>query len=781
MKIIYCTMILAITSLLPGVSVVAQEPQLFDDLVIEEIVVTAQKREQKLQDVPIAITAIGADEFEQTGSVTLSDIAQNIPSLTITQTQYESISVSLRGISSNDFGYSSEESIPVYLDGVYQGVGSAILGGLQDIARIEVLKGPQGTLFGRNAAGGAVNVTTAPVGYDFEARLNFGMGNYDLRTVKSTFNLPLIQDTLGARINVGKRDREGWQKNVVTSDRDGYAQDRWNARIKVNWTPTDSLQFELTNDWLMEDDHPGYSTVLSLGGGFLDIFAPGTSVNPVAFDTGSTRASSGSAAIDSSGLGVVPDGSPLEHQLKRKIRGTSLKAVYELNDELTLTSITSYRELDSRVDDDPDGTEFALQHVRSFEDTEEYNYELRLNGQHGILDWFLGANAYRSDTSGLTMNTYAEFTGATNIGEGEIDGTAVPQPFDEVYRVNTKTESYGVFGDAIFSLAETVNATLGARYSRDVKSQDILDTGAAGDFFALPNQLTDENGNLDPGLANLHENWDNLSLRAVVDVQMNDDLLGFFSVSQGYKSGGFNSFPLVNFEPVNIGGGVLVRAPGFGTALPGQLESFDEEQVINYELGLKSTLLDGSLRVNASYFYYEYDDLQVQFLDNAGALRTDNLGEATGQGVDLDVIYLVTGNLTLSTSLAWLDTRNEEDLPAAGISEGDDLAFAPSFSGSVAINYLLSLGGLGDLRTNLSYSYTGDSAEDFRDDSFELLNARITLSDIEGQVDLAFWGRNITNEDYLETGFDASDILGFNSVRRNEPATYGIELIFNLL
>ena len=431
--------------------------------------------------------------------------------------------------------------------------------------------------------------------------------------------------------------------------------------------------------------------------------------------------------------------------------------------------------------DDEDGTEFAILHVRSFQEVEEYNQEFRLNGQHGILDWFVGVSAYRSDTAGGVIDTFSEYVGLTNTTNiltalgGGFPPPVTPAPFDQEYRVNSKTESYGVFGDVIIALTDVTNLTVGARYSRDAKSQDIVDLGGPGEFFATQEQLTDADGNLDPSLASLHENWDDLSLRAVLDVQVSDDVLAFFSISQGYKSGGFNSFPLVNnqFDPMT--GPVA----GFGIALPGQLESFDEEQVINYELGFKSTLMDGRLRLNGSFFYYQYDDLQVQFLDETtGALRTDNIGEAIGQGVDLDALFLATENLTLSANLGWLNTRNEEELPAAGIREGDDLAFAPTLSGGVGVDYLIPLGNVGNLRTNVSYSYTGDSEEDFRQDSFELVNTRITFSSADEVWEVAAWGRNITNEDYIESSFPDA-VSGINAVRRNEPATYGVEFIYN--
>jgi iron complex outermembrane recepter protein len=729
-----------------------------DSFAIEEIVVTAQKREQSLQDVPIAVTALSGDFLQQTGSVNLSDVANVTPGLNISNTQSEGGGgITMRGIGSNDFGYSSDSSIPVYLDGVYMGGGANIVGDLMDVAQIEVLKGPQGTLFGRNAVGGAVSVTTTRPGNDVEAQVKIGGGNYGLRTVKGMANLPLIEDKLYLRVSGSTRNRDGWQENVSSGERDGYEQDRWNGRAKLLWTPTDNLEIELTSDWQREQDHAGYFNVL--GGAAVDGLNSLGFLSSATLDAKGKTASAGNAFFDGASI-VGPDGSGVDHKLDRKVRGNALKVSWDINEDLTLTSITSYRELKSAISEDNDGTEYLVLNIRSFMDNEEYSQEFRLNGSSDKLDWFVGLSAYRADVDGQVNDSFgAIFTGA---------------PFDETAIVHGQTESYALFGDAIYALNDTTNITFGLRASYDTKSQEIKNPQAFGLLFASPNQLLGADGNPDPSLAKSRENWDDISPRLVVDHQINEDVMVFAGVSQGFKSGGFNSFPTVD--------------PGTGFVPFGSTDPFDEEKITNYEAGFKSTLMEGRLRLNGSAYYYDFEDLQF-LVTNGSTVSAQNAGSATGKGIDLETMFLITENLSISANLGWLDSEYGDDVIDSDgsviVSDGQDLANAPSFSGNVGVDYLLPLGDMGELRTHLNYAYTGDqthngsdTAEIYKEDGYGLLSARISWMSSDEQWEVAAWGTNLTNEDTIESFGGVTDDFGFVSVRRGEPRMYGVELSY---
>ena len=733
-----------------------------DEFALEEIVVTAQKREQSLQDVPIAVTAVNADLLQQTGAITLSDVANITPGLNITNTQAEDSGITMRGIGSNDFGYGSDASIPVYLDGVYMGNGSAIVGDLMDVAQIEILKGPQGTLFGRNAVGGAVSVTTTRPSNNLEGSINIGAGNHDLKTVKGNLNLPLIDDTLLLRVSGSMRQRDGWQENIATGKDDGYEQDRWNGRAKLLWLVNDQLEVELTSDWQQENDHAGYYNVIASD------FAPLLSEETL--DIKGTKANNGNAFLALDPLTGLPDlngpaSEGVDHELNRKVRGNALKVTWDINDALTFTSITSYRELKSAISEDNDGSEFAVLNVRSFMDNEEYSQEFRLNGHSDNLDWFVGLSAYRSDVAGRVNDGFGAL----------ITGAA----FEETAIVDVKTESYALFGDAIWAINDSTNLTFGLRASYDTKSQDIKNPAPFGLLFASPNQFLDENGNPDPSLASSHENWNDVSPRLVIDHRINEDIMVYAGVSQGYKSGGFNSFPTVITD---------LSSPLFGAVPAGSAEPFDEEKITNYEAGFKSSLMDGRLRLNGSLFYYDFEDLQF-LINESAVVRAANAGKASGQGLDLETTYLVTENLTISANFGWLDSEYGEDLKDSNgdfiVRDGQDLAYAPHFSGNISVDYQLPLGNAGDLRTHINYAHTGarthngSSTDDiYKEDAFGLLSARLSFVSADQQWELAAWGTNLTNEDVIESFGGITDDFGFVSVRRGEPRMHGVEFTY---
>ncbi|NIB39017.1 TonB-dependent receptor [Pseudomaricurvus alkylphenolicus] len=753
---------LAMSVLASAISASVTAQSVDEGWAIEEIVVTAQKRAQNLQDVPIAVTALSADKLAKGAVVTLSDISQNVPGLTITDTQADDVRISVRGINSDDASFAAEQSIPVYLDGAYMGIGLPLIGDLEDIAQVEVLKGPQGTLFGRNALGGAVSVTTADVSDDFEGKVSARLGTYDLRKLNTTINLPLIDDTLAMRVNLGKLDRDGWAKNIVTGDRDGWEQDRWLARVKLKWTPTDDLEITWTSDKKKEDDHVGYNHLNEL----TDIFGnpgtafPRTAFSPAAFDITGTKTASGSYNIAAAfgGAPGVSDEPHVNNRISRDIEGHAAKAVWDINDDLTLTSITSYRVLESYIEEDRDGTEYLLASVRSGIDSDEFSQEFRLNGTGENIDWFIGVSGFKQEVDGLSDSSFGSY----------ILGSVLRERNENISEI----ESYGIFGDVIWSVTDKLSLTWGARYSYDEKVNKILtpaqDTLGPGINALFPHagQLTDSQANLDPSLANLKEDWVNFSMRGAVSYQFSNEVMAYLNISQGYKSGGFNGYPLVDL--------------GTGLSAPGQMEPFDEEIITAYELGVKSTLMDGRLRFNASYFYYDWEDLQVQ-TENNGVIRTDNAGKAVGQGIDLELAFHATENLALSASLGWLDTELKEGIPGnPDFVEGSERTYSPSFSGNVAADYFVAVSDLGEVYFHVDYSYNGEQliSPGLEMDSYGLVNARVGFTDPEGGLDISLWSRNLTDEEYLTSNKDFSTV-GFTSLKRNEPRTYGVDVSYH--
>ncbi len=759
---------LAVSTALASPSVYAAEQ---DDLAIERIVVTAQKRQQNLQEVPISVSALNSEDLKQANAVSLSNVASIVPGLNISNPQAEETSITMRGIGSNDFGFSSDQSIPIYLDGVYLGSGIGAISDLTDIAQIEVLKGPQGTLFGRNAVGGAVNITTAKPTSDFETSASVGRGNYNLNTLQGMINAPLIDDELSLRMTAGIRKRDGWQYNEALDKDDGYEQDRWNTRGKLRWTPSEQLDVEFTFDANEENDHVGYSNIV--GGFVADTLDAYQLLSPSAKDISGTTSNNNNAYLgfDFSDpenpfpLFDGPMGNAVDFRLNRKSQGSALKVNWDISDSLRFSSISSYRTFESNISEDSDGSEFLVLNVRSFLDSKEFNQEFRISGKSETLDWFVGVNAFKSDVEGKVVDSF----GAIVTGEA----------FDETAIVDADTTSYALFGDAIWSITDKTNVTFGVRASYDEKSQQIKNPQEFGLLFASPYQFLGQDGQPDPSLANNDKSWNDISPRVVIDHKVSSDVLLFAGISQGYKSGGFNSFPTVDINP---------ESATFGFVPYGSTAPFDEEKITNYEAGVKSISLDSRLKLNASVFYYDFTDLQ--FLVNQGAaVMAVNAGSADGKGLDLEVQYLLTENLTLNLNSTWLDASYGEDVNdsygTAIVNEGQKLAYSPNLSANFSIDHYLELGELGELRTHLNYAYTGEqyhsgSSNDaiYQEQSKELLNARLSFISAEQTWQVSAWASNLTNEETLESIGGVTDDFGFIPARRGEPRMFGVEFSY---
>ncbi|GAB3282413.1 TonB-dependent receptor [Parahaliea aestuarii] len=769
---------LAVAVITASGQVQAQQRQ----VALEEVVVTAQKREQNLQDVPLAVQALNADALRQNGIDSLSDISDISPGVKIADTQGAFSTAAVRGVSSFAFGFGLEESVPFYLDGVYLGNGSAMLGDLLDVQQVEVLKGPQGTLFGRNASGGAINVRTNRPGNEVEASVSVGAGNYDLRTVQTLFNAPLIEDKLLMRGGFSTRDRDGWQTNVVTGRKDGFAQDRWSGYVKALWLASDAVELEFSSDWSEQDDHIGYENANAINplATWLAVY---DQANPESFfDEKNNDFASGNngLSLDMGGFTVpIIPADAVDPAQKRKIRGNSLKVTWDINSALMLTSVSSYRQTDTAQAVDADGSDLGLVNTSSSGSTEEYNQEIRLNYSSNAIDWFAGVNAYRQDRS---ATGYAFASSIVSLGRLGLAGLG--SNVSESSAGSNKTESYAAFGDATWHVSNNLNLTAGLRYSYDAKSYRREDTGndtfnGGGILFPNLDQLAD------PDMQAVHDNWSNISGRVAVDYHLTDDTMLYASVSQGYKSGGFNT--TLTVESTDAG----FITPAYAS------EPFDEETNINYEIGLKSKLLDGRLRLDSSIFQYIYKDLQILMGDSSSPVsRTINASEVTGRGWETDLTFLATERLSLNLNLSLLNAEYSDDVyDAQGtkrVAKGTERPWAPEVSALIGINYEVPLADIGSLRTNLNYSYTDDhyqrspslveSLPDSanRQEAYSILNGRISFYTPAENWEVAVWGKNLLDERYRS--FINGSALSLGGVLQAviaEPRTFGIEASYH--
>ena len=669
---------------------------------LEEVIVTAQKREQGLQDVPISVQAFDRQKIDNLSAQDIGDLGIFTPNvdigLGVNQPRY-----SIRGIGTSDFGVGSDPAVGVYVDGVYIGRSGGSKTAFNDIARIEILNGPQGTLFGRNAAAGAIQyVTNKPVAAG-EGWAQVTAGNYDRLQLEGVYNMPL-SDTLFWRTGVLWNRRAGWVDNKYNGD-DLARQDNWSITTALRWQPVANLDllWRMEYDEVDQDSRPASSAVRGLR--------------------------------DNRGRDF--DKVETEEKLDetRKLFGASLHISYDMP-RATFTSITAYREYDSENPEEKDGSadpQFRMTDLNR-EDNDQWSQELRLNGEaFDNFTWLVGANYNRENAdqrSGIRLNTVTvdklvmereagipyelvEPGFGFDLSFGPLGFPDLPRIYEngrealaagfyaENIDVSGEYESWAVFGDVSWAILDNLELTVGIRYTEDdkkfgrnVKYNDF------GMWFAFDETRIDANGNLvsyPGGVQGWYwqdQTWDDTTGRVVLDWQAMDDILIYASYAEGYKAGGFNSVGDRNDDP-----------------------PFDPEQVTNYEIGIKSTWFDNTLRLNAALFDYEYDNLQeLQFVD--GVCQGRQFGshqfltsDVEGDGYELSLNWLALPDLELWAVAGSVDadvvekTRCEVIDGNAITLDRSGEKFADDFSYSLGADYSRGFANGSKLALSVSWAW----------------------------------------------------------------------------
>ncbi|MEK7266124.1 MAG: TonB-dependent receptor, partial [Pseudomonadota bacterium] len=586
----------------------------------DEIVVTAQLREQSLQDVPIAVQVIDDQQIQDLAADNIADIAAFIPGLSVSAGSPTQPKYSIRGIQTSDFGVGTDPAVGVYIDGVYSGrTGAAVLE-FDDIERIEILKGPQGTLFGRNAAAGAVSIVTKKPSDEFEASLYARGGNYGKQRLEALVNMPL-GDSFAVRVNALANYRHGLFKDAASGE-DLSRERNWAARAQAMWTPGDATEViaSWTHDNLNQDARPALGVIAIPA--FPATPAPGPSP---------------SAYINPFTAPLLNDA--VDNHETRNLDEYTLRIQHNLGDVL-FNSISSYRAFKTENREDEDGTNRIDLYfdTNNRENNNSFYQELRLSGAGDTLDWLVGASFFDENAEQVS-DTFA-FTDSINTTLGNVgfgtpftDNEAVLQffgvpatllghPWREAIFNRGDYKAYAAYGDVIWHATDRLNLTFGLRYTKDKKSFSWLNgpreapeldanlaiaDAALGAGCALFggfqfDVIFDMNGfstiACDNGVTVaegvkciLHDSFSDISPRAVVDYRLTDNMMVFFNYAQGYKAGGFNSVQ-----------------PG---------SRFTNEDVNNYEAGFKSSYPDAGLTLNLSGFRYVYNNKQAIFLDTS--------------------------------------------------------------------------------------------------------------------------------------------------------------------
>ncbi|BFM18091.1 TonB-dependent receptor [Maricurvus nonylphenolicus] len=695
---------------------------------IEEIVVTAQKRAESAQEVPVAISAFNEDMVTNTGVDTLTDIIPMIPGLTGSTYGIATNTWAIRGISTNDWSVGSEPSVGVFFDDAYIGRNGLATGAFFDIDRIEVVKGPQGTLFGRNASVGAISIVSNKPEFDTNYKLGVSLGNEGQREYDVVANLEVSEQLALRAAYHGSRLEGVWDN--VTVDEEGFS-DNDSVRLMALWTPADDLEALLTLSYSEADTnmHGAYNPSLSSE-------EPGEEFpDKVALNT--------------------------KERETNRTDGVNLRLTWDLNDDLTLTSITDTRSFTNTYNQDLDGgtADATVDYILAagqamaaaaaggpaFDPMFPYtlgtggvtieldltptkqrsiSQEFRLNGSTDSLDWFVGASYFSEDVSSETTVYLRDTTGTYLAGFG----TDVMARDHSAY--DGETRSLGVYGDAKWMINEEWSVTAGLRWSQDKKDwcTNSLETDAG--FIPAPTN----------GEVCSSETWSEVTPRLIVDYALSEDVMLFASVSKGYKGGGFNATAI---------------DPTGANTLATSVASFEPETNTAYELGLKSTLLDGRMQFNASAYFNDYEDLQIQ-KESLGSVVISNAAAAETQGLELELTYMPVQGLTLMANYTYLDADFQEgettDVSGNPVDlKGKVLTYAPENTFSVSANYEMAIGA-GTLNWFAMYNWQDDFYFDVPNTQAEgdygLTSAKVTFIPDGEAWDLALGVDNLTDEEY---------------------------------
>jgi len=684
----------ALAAVVTAVPVAAQAQAL------EEVIVTAQRRAENLQDVPIAITAIGTEELRAADISDLSAVSLRTPGFTMGVFNPSQPQLFIRGIGSNADGAAEDQSVVVFLDGVYLGRTAGLAFDLFDLERIEVLRGPQGTLYGKNAAGGALNIITEKPSDELMGAVEVSAGDLGYLSTRAKISGPL-SDTVAGKLSVSYKERDGYVKSVVSKLDDFNSYDSTAIRGQLLSRPTDGLELLLTADYSKDDSvSPGRN----VGTEFLQAqivaagpYDPGFYENMLSQEPHSW--------IDSWGL--------------------SLQADWDIGGG-ALTSITAYREADADVRDLAFAVDyqylglasldnFFVEHGKQF--SQEIRYAIDLSDslflQIGV--YYLNEQVDRDESTAIVCGLVCRRPASSPI-------TLPTSSADQ----SNETSSYGVFAQANWKMTDRLNLTLGGRYTYETK--DAANVGTPDGLFSI----------VEPYDVKMSKSWDAFTPMAALNFKLSDALTTYATVSTGFKSGGFQGL-----------------AP---TAIAASTP-FNEEKVTNFELGLKGTILDDTLRFGLAAFDSQYDDLQVLVLTVQpnglpGPQLTTNAGEAKIKGVELEAQWALGSYFQVLASYAYLDTEYTQLESNLEPYEGNRLRNAPksTYSFSAIFDHPL---GSGSINARADYMYKDKAFQDIQNQdaaaipSYDVMNLRLAYTSADGRWEIATWLKNALDEEYL--------------------------------
>jgi iron complex outermembrane receptor protein len=728
--ILWASIAAGVASLAVSPVVLAQDQEAEETSVFEEVIVTATKREQSIYEVPVAITAFTEETMERQGITDLTDVGKFVPNLNVTgfsAGHTSSTNAFIRGIGLQDHLITTDPGVGVYVDGVYLGRQVGQNWSLANIERVEVLRGPQGTLYGRNSIGGAINIITRKPGDERGGRVKVYAGTRGRMYGDVYFDAPLT-DSFAFSItgSYNKRDGVGEFLNLNTSTEVGEI-DEWSGRVAFNWDLTDDFSILFAYD---KNDGEGglrpYTTLIDeVPNGLLYILgARNSDVSADPYDN------NGGFYVDSNG-NVVPS-----NEIFNRASGWSVTANWDMTDSLSWKLIYSDRhsEYGSGLDDDAVAATLFTYPEKGFADQE--SVELQLNGEFG--DWDFVAGLYSFEEEGLNFqypNFFAGGAGAFLLGQ--------------------TAESQAIYANVGFQTTDRLRLSAGARYTQDDKDAYV---------------------NINAGLIeeSASEDWSETSWEVAATWDMTSRMNLYGTIQNGYQSGQFPPRPYCLFGALDF------SQPG-NVSRPNCFVANDNVTATNYEVGLKGTPID-TLQMSVAVFYTNYSDLPYQVSDAAdgGGFNTVNIiVDQTSTGLEWESAWAPTDQFTLYTTLGLLDADVDSPNPAAVAP------LTPETTASISPQYIMPMNNGGELLMRLDWSYrssmygepSNDPARMTKISSRDLFNFDVTYTEPNGRWSLSAYGRNITDEKYANAKLLPTDYLLI--ILNNDRSEFGVRYIYN--
>jgi len=788
------------SSLCFAVSAQQAEPESNQNM-LEVISVTAQKRVENAQEVPIAISAISANGIRDNDISNVTEVSAFIPNVEMDATSpfagsSSVLSAFIRGIGQNDFAFNLEPGVGLYIDGVYY---ARTLGAVVDtlnLERIEVLKGPQGTLFGRNTIGGALNIITSAPSSDFEFKSEVTVGSFNRQDIRLAADIPISDDLL-TQVSFSSKRRDGYQQRLKFPGSDAYindignfnstknqmsygdtagAENGINGRIKAVYTANSDLTLTFSADYTDTDESAAPSTLISVdsNASLASLYNTCISLDVATLEAIGLGAACGPRAGVSTRLaGVNTDDNPANDRLPIDDRyitgdpdisyaagsnfsqleawGTSITADWLLNDDLELKSITAYRTLESSFGVDNSGGPFTMVDTSFYMEQSQFSQELQLTGTalNDKMKWVTGLYYFTEDGSLIDTPVFAA---------GLV----------QVYGPNDLTnEALAGFAHINYEISDNIGATFGIRYTKEDKEfegkqRELNEFGIKVGFPAalFPDQ-TDLTRVYPLGKNTL--SFTDTSVHLGLEYHVADDVMAYASYSQGFKSGGWTTRLTVP-EPGNIP------------------PTFEPEEADSYEIGIKSRFWDGTAQVNAAAFYTDYDNIQVT-VNRGLSPFFENAAKGEISGLEVEGQFIVAEDLYVNASLGYINARYTELDEGAAFSKDDKFVNTPDFSSSLGLRYHYALNSgaewvwMADWAFRTETANITDNTPGTNQPAYHLVNASLKYVSVDGNWDIALRGENITDNRIIVTGFKNNDV-GTTQVVYNAPRMWSLNLSF---